>query len=220
MNDAAAIRAKELYTRIGERIRVLRQEKDFSLSDLARRTGFAKSYLSQIENLKREPSISALSQIAHVLEVDILFLLTGEVQDSGSQSLTIVKKGERKTVNRPPGSLAYTYDSVTYKKQDRLMEGFIVTIGSEFPQEPFVHDGQELTYVLEGTHEFVYDGKSYLLEEGDCYYFDSNRPHYGRAVGENRVSFWWCLVQKRIRTSGMSRKQIQIGGKEMRKTSL
>jgi transcriptional regulator with XRE-family HTH domain len=184
MNDAAANRTKEIYSAIGRRIRAIRQEKGLSLNELARRTGFAKSYLSQIENLKREPSISALSQVAHVLEVDVLFLLSGEIQNSGAQSLTIVKKGERKTVNRPSGSLAYTYDSITYKKLDRVMEGFIVTIGFEFPPEPFTHEGQELTYVLEGTHEFVYDGKTYLLEEGDCYYFDSNRPHYARGVGE------------------------------------
>jgi transcriptional regulator with XRE-family HTH domain len=184
MNDAAAIRTKELYTGIGNRIKLLRKEKGLSLNDLAMRTGFAKSYLSQIENLKREPSISALSQVAHVLGVDVLFLLTGERQNSAEQSLTIVKKGERKTVNWPLGSLSYTYDSITYKKPDRLMEGFIVTIGSEFPPEPFEHEGQELTYVLEGTHEFVYDGKTHLLEEGDCYYFDSNRSHYARAVGE------------------------------------
>ena len=184
MNDAAAIRTKELYTEIGKRIRHVRHNKGLSLDELAKKTGFAKSYLSQIENLKREPSISALSQIAHVLGVDVLFLLSGETQNSGAQSLTIVKKGERKTVNRPSGSLAYIYDSVTYKKPDRLMEGYIVTIGFEFPPEPFVHEGQELTYVLEGTHEFVYDGKTYLLEEGDCYYFDSTKPHYGRAVGE------------------------------------
>jgi transcriptional regulator with XRE-family HTH domain len=184
MKDAAAIRAKELYNRIGYRIRQLRKQKGFSLNELARRTGFAKSYLSQIENLKREPSISALSQIAYVLEVDVLFLISGETQNSGVQSFTIVKKGERKTVNRPTGSLAYIYDSISYKKTDRLMEGYIVTIGFEFPPEPFVHEGQELTYVLEGAHEFVYDRKTYLLEEGDCYYFDSNRPHYARAVGE------------------------------------
>lgn len=183
MNDAAATRTKEIYTRIGERIRKFRHDNGLSLDELAKRTGFAKSYLSQIENLKREPSISALSQIAYVLEVDVLFLLSGEVQNSGAQSLTIVKKGERKTVNRPLGSLAYIYDSITYKKQDRLMEGFIVTMGFEFPPEPFVHEGQELTYVLEGTHEFVYDGKTHLFEEGDCYYFDSNKPHFSRGVG-------------------------------------
>jgi len=197
MKDAAAIRAKELYTRIGERIRSLRQQRGFSLNELARRTGFAKSYLSQIENLKREPSISALSQIAHVLDVDVLFLLSGETQESGAQSFTLVKKGERKTVSRPSGSIAYIYDSITYKKTDRLMEGFIVTIGFEFPPEPFVHEGQELTYVLEGTHEFVYDGKTYLLEEGDCYYFDSNRPHYARAVGEKAGKVLVVFTAKR-----------------------
>lgn len=184
MNEAAGVRTKELYAAIGKRIREVRRDKNLSLDELARKTGFAKSYLSQIENLKREPSISALSQIAHVLEVDVLFLLSGEIQNSGAQSFTIVKKEERKTVNRPTGSIAYIYDSITYKKPDRLMEGFIVTIGFEFPPEPFVHEGQELTYVLEGTHEFVYDGKTYLLEEGDCYYFDSNKPHYSRAVGD------------------------------------
>lgn len=182
MHKAAEARTKELYIMIGERIRTLRQEKEMSLNELSKRTGFAKSYLSQIENLKREPSISALSQVAHVLEVDVLFLISGEIQTPVAENFTIVKKGERKTVNRPSGSIAYIYDSITYKKSDRLMEGFIVTIGSEFPPEPFVHEGQELTYVLEGKHAFVYDGKTHLLEEGDCYYFDSNKPHYARAI--------------------------------------
>jgi len=197
MNDAATIRTKEIYIGIGERIRQLRKENGLSLDELARKTGFAKSYLSQIENLKREPSISVLSQVAFVLEVDVLFLLSGEMQNSGAQSFTIVRKGERKTVHRPLDSLAYIYDSITYKKRDRLMEGFIVTIGSEFPFEPPVHEGQELTYVLEGTHEFFYDGKTYLLEEGDCYYFDSNRPHYARAVGEKPGKLLVVFAAKR-----------------------
>jgi transcriptional regulator with XRE-family HTH domain len=197
MNDAAANRTKEIYSAIGRRIRAIRQEKGLSLNELARRTGFAKSYLSQIENLKREPSISALSQVAHVLEVDVLFLLSGEIQNSRTQSFTIVKKGERKTVNRPSGSLAYIYDSITYKKLDRVMEGYIVTIGFEFPPEPFLHEGQELVYVLEGTHEFVYDGKTYLLEEGDCYYFDSNKPHFGRSVGGKQAKILVVFAAKK-----------------------
>jgi transcriptional regulator with XRE-family HTH domain len=184
MNEDAANRTKEIFSAIGKRIRTVRQEKGLSLNELASKTGFAKSYLSQIENLKREPSISALSQVAHVLGVDVLFLLSGELQNSEAQSLTFVKQGERKTVNRPSGSIAYTYESLTYRKRDRVMEGFIVTVGAEFPPEPFVHEGQEITYVLEGTHEFVYDGKTYLFEEGDCYYFDSNKRHYARSVGD------------------------------------
>jgi hypothetical protein len=81
-------------------------------------------------------------------EVDLLFLLRGKTQSPQAKSLIIVKREERKTVNRPSGSHGCIYDSVTYKKMDRLMEGYIVTIGLEFPSEPFVHQGQELAYVL------------------------------------------------------------------------
>jgi transcriptional regulator with XRE-family HTH domain len=184
MNQNAADRTKQLFTAIGQRIRFIRQDKGLSLNELAKKAGFAKSYLSQIENLKREPSISALSQVAHVLGVDVLFLLSGEVQNAEDQSLTFVRKAERKMVNRPTGSIAYNYESLTYKKQDRVMEAYIVTIGPEYPPEPFVHAGQEITYVLEGTHEFTYDGKTYSFEEGDCYYFDSNKPHYSKRLGD------------------------------------
>jgi mannose-6-phosphate isomerase-like protein (cupin superfamily) len=39
-------------------------------------------------------------------------------------------------------------------------------------------------YVLEGTHEFVYGAKRYILEQGDSIYFDSMVPHTGRSVGD------------------------------------
>ena len=182
MNEIAAMKSKEIFCEIGKRIKKLRQDKGFSLNDLAKRTGFAKSYLSQIENLKREPSISALSQVAHVLEVDLLFLLSGEMQNSVLQNLTIVKKNERKTTHRAVDVPGYRYDALTYKKADRLMEGYIVSIGLEFPSEPFIHEGQEMLYVLEGSFELIYDKENYILEEGDCIYFDSNRPHLLRSL--------------------------------------
>jgi mannose-6-phosphate isomerase-like protein (cupin superfamily) len=38
--------------------------------------------------------------------------------------------------------------------------------------------------VLEGTQKFIYNGKIHILEEGDCYFFDSNKPHYSRTLGD------------------------------------
>jgi transcriptional regulator with XRE-family HTH domain len=182
MTTEAETKAREICTAIGQRIRLVRKEKGLSLEDMARKTGFAKSYLSQLENLKREPPISTLSQIAHVLGVDLLFLISGETPNPGRVNLAIVRKGERKTVRRPFGSLGYIYESMTYKKPDRLMEGYIITIGCEFPPEIHEHEGQELHYMLEGRLELLYDGQSHILEEGDCFYFDSNRPHTQRSV--------------------------------------
>jgi quercetin dioxygenase-like cupin family protein len=42
-------------------------------------------------------------------------------------------------------------------------------------------------YVLEGTHEFIYDGKKYILNAGDSIYFDSVIPHSGRSIGKKKA---------------------------------
>jgi transcriptional regulator with XRE-family HTH domain len=178
--------AKDICTAIGQRIKALRQEKRLTQDQLAQKTGFAKSYLSQIETLKREPPISTIAKIAYVLGVDVFYLLTGEVQQEPEQRITFVKPSERRSVPRPFGRFGYVYESINHKKADRLMDAYIVTTGFEFPLEPMTHEGQELVFVLEGKQEFFYDGEVYLVEEGDCYYYDSNRPHYSRSVGRKR----------------------------------
>ncbi len=61
---------------IGKNINNIRKQKGFTLSDLAKRTGISKSYLSNIErDLKKNPSIQAMEKIAAVLEVDLKTLL-------------------------------------------------------------------------------------------------------------------------------------------------
>jgi transcriptional regulator with XRE-family HTH domain len=175
--------AAAIYSAIGHRIRFKRLENDLSLNDLAKKTGFTKSYLSQIENLRREPSISTLTKIAFALGVDVFFLISGEIRHGDEQSISIVKISEREAIQRKSGSPVYVYEPINDKKSDRLMDGYVVTVGPESPPEPLVHEGQELTYVLEGRHEFFYDGKTYLFEEGDSYCFDSNKPHYSRSLG-------------------------------------
>lgn len=175
--------AAAIYSAIGNRIKSKRLENKLSLNELAKKTGFTKSYLSQIENLKREPSISTLTKIAFALGVDVFFLISGEIRHGDDQSISVVKASERKTIQRPSGSPVYVYEPINERKMDRLMDGYIVTVGPEFPPEPLVHEGQELTYVLEGRHELFYDNKTYLFEKGDSYCFDSKKPHYSRSLG-------------------------------------
>ncbi|MBW6486600.1 MAG: XRE family transcriptional regulator [Syntrophobacterales bacterium] len=177
--------AKEICDVIGRRIRLIRHNKKMTLDDLAQKTGFAKSYLSQIETLKREPPISTLAKIAYVLNVDVFYLLSGEIRQA-EYDFSLVRPSERKNVPRFFGKFGYIYESLNYKKMDRLMDGFIVTTGFEFPTETLTHEGQELVYVLEGRQEFFYDGKIYEVSEGDCYCYNSNKPHYSRSVGDKK----------------------------------
>ncbi len=181
--------AKKIGENIALRIKDLRQKKHISLAALSEKTGFAKSYLSQIENFKREPPISTLTKIAYAFGVDVMLLISGESSKEIDQGFTVVRPDERKTVIRPGGGIEYTYQSLNYKKKNRWMDAYLLTSGFEFPPEPMVHEGQEVTFMLEGKQEFVYDGKHYIVEEGDCFYFDSNRPHYSRSIGDKPAKF-------------------------------
>ncbi|MEW5908983.1 MAG: XRE family transcriptional regulator [Thermodesulfobacteriota bacterium] len=176
--------AIDLISGIGKRIRDIRNKRGMNLKDLAQKTGFTKSYLSQIETMKREPPISTLSKIAYVLSVDVTFLISGERRTEKSPGITVVRKGEGRANYGPFGERGFLYESLSYKKSDRLMDAYIITIGNDFPPKAFSHEGQEIVYVLEGTQEFLYDGETYFFHEGDSFFFDSNKPHYSRTVGE------------------------------------
>ena len=52
-------------------IREVRENKDISLSQLAKTTGIAKSHLSNIERNIVEPKLSTVLKIAQALGVDI-----------------------------------------------------------------------------------------------------------------------------------------------------
>jgi transcriptional regulator with XRE-family HTH domain len=65
-----------ILTIIGNNIRRLRKEKGLRQIDLAVAVGIDSSYLSEIENKKRNPTILLLDNIATVLEVSLVELLS------------------------------------------------------------------------------------------------------------------------------------------------
>lgn len=173
-----------LQKAISDRIRKLRRQKKWPLDKLADITGLSKSYLSQIENNEKNPPIGTLTKIAFGLGVDVIYLITGEDRQTATPiKCSIVRANERRPIHHrgaPPG---HKYESISYNKADRVMDAYIITIGPEPPNEPMIHDGQEIAFSLEGKYEFDYDGQKMVLRPGDCLFFDSSRPHYSRSIG-------------------------------------
>ncbi len=54
---------------IGERLRVLREEKKFSQGEIEKRTGLARSYISRVEHGHLVPAVETLEKFARALEV-------------------------------------------------------------------------------------------------------------------------------------------------------
>jgi len=190
-------KSKELEKTIARSIRELRYGKNWSLDKLANVTGLSKSYLSQIENCEKTPTIPTLTKIAFALKVNVLTLLGDESHIQKPVRLAIVKPKERQSIVRSGTPMGYEYESLTYKKSDRIMDGYILTAGFKLPLEPFVHEGQEFVYMLEGSQEFIYDGHSHIVSEGDCLYFESDRPHMSRSLGKQPAKFLVVFCNRR-----------------------
>jgi len=63
---------------IGERLRAVRSERGLTLASVAEAAGCTHSYLSQIENGKKEPSRTLVTALATRLVLSERWLLTGE----------------------------------------------------------------------------------------------------------------------------------------------
>jgi XRE family transcriptional regulator of biofilm formation len=69
---------------IGSRIKRLREEKKFSITELARVSGVSKSYLSQIERgVQSNPSLQFLLKISSPLGTTLDYLLVEATSEKG-----------------------------------------------------------------------------------------------------------------------------------------
>ncbi len=60
---------------IGERLRVLREQKQMSQGDIEKRTGLLRCYLSRVENGHTIPAIETLEKLARALDMPLYQLL-------------------------------------------------------------------------------------------------------------------------------------------------
>ena len=56
---------------IGDRLRVMREEKKLSQGDIEKRTGLLRCYISRVENGHTVPAIETLEKMARALEVPL-----------------------------------------------------------------------------------------------------------------------------------------------------
>ena len=186
---------------IGKRIKAFRTQKRITLEQLANQAGFTKGYLSKVEKSKKSPPVSTLGIIARVLGVTISALL-GE--DAPRTSLCLVRKVERPLISRDGTAFGYSYEAMAYRYPNKIMEPFILTL----PVKPkkrtlYQHEGEEILFVIQGTMKFLHGNEEYIVNEGDCIYFDSSLPHWGESTGPAEVKCFMVIYNP---TNGKERK--------------
>ena len=175
---------------IGAKIKKLRLAKKLTLQAVAKETGFSSALISQIENNNVSPPIATLSRIAKFFNVKIGIFFT---EDEEGCRYEVVRRGERKQIPRVISSSGtsqgYSYESLSFRKQNKKMEPFLLTVTEKVAEEnTYSHDGEEFLFVMKGSAELLLDDKRVLLDEGDCVYFDSSMKHRLLSIDGSEVS--------------------------------
>ena len=172
--------------KIIQKIKKKRIEKGLSLDALASKVGLSKGYLSKIEHSATLPPISTLHRICEALAVDLTYLFSEVGHGEVDQGISIVRQKERKEMIVEEGGVQFKNWPLAPQKEGRNMDPYLVEIPSENPQI-YRHEGEELYLLLEGKIKLNYNGRDYLLEKGDCVYFDTNVPHTGYSLGRKKA---------------------------------
>lgn len=171
---------------ISKKIRVVREENGMTLQELADLSGLTKGYLSKIERSKKAPPFSSLNRIAVALGVEVTDLLRKNGDEIQDERILLTKSGQGQIVKTVGTLYGYSYQALAQHKTGKNMIPYIIEPASE-EKGVFSHPGEEFIYVLQGRHELVYDGKKYIMEQGDSAYFDSGVPHSGRSLSGRKT---------------------------------
>ena len=176
---------------IGKRIRFVRLQRAMNLEELAKRTLLSKSLLSKIENGKVSSPVSTLFVIAKALNTKVTYFFN--TQDE-NPPIILVRKNERQQFHRTDARFGYTYEALGYKRQEKLMEPFILYMDKNTAKNvTFSHPGEEILFMLEGTWEFKHGDQTLILRKGDCIYFDASIPHSGKPIGDKPVKAFMVI---------------------------
>jgi transcriptional regulator with XRE-family HTH domain len=179
---------------IGARLRRLREESGWRLEDLSQRTGLSKAYLSRLESGERQPSLSALFNVARAYGV------------SFSSLFEPAPEAEKLVVVRATEGQAQRGNDLLY---ERLSEGSwafnlqplrVVVPAEREADVIYQHEGEQWLYVLSGRLRFEIRGEGIVLEPGDAAHFDADKPHRFEALDgrEAEVIVVACAVPYRL----------------------
>ncbi|MBN1891450.1 MAG: cupin domain-containing protein [Clostridiales bacterium] len=178
---------------MGERIRALREIAEISPEDMARRCNITPEEYAEYENGTRDFSFSFLNNVAEIVGIDVMDIMSG---DSPKLSTAcVVRKGEGFRIDR---RAAYNYKHLAFTFRDKLAEPFMVTVEPSNEHEPelHAHEGQEFNYVVTGQMTFFIGDITYILDEGDSIYFNSEVPHAMKANNDRACRFLAVVMKK------------------------
>jgi len=160
-------------------LRMLRQERGWSLDTLAERSGTTKSYLSKVERGFNTPSIAVAIKLAGALGVEVTEVF-GETASSAHIELT--RQADHAQASKKPDD-GSPYAGLATRISGKHMLPFVIHPPTEPEGCVFKeHAGDEFVVVQSGRVELSFPDRVEQLGVGDTAYFRGGIPHHFRSL--------------------------------------
>lgn len=163
---------------LGTRVRALRKEKGWTLSELSKRSGLAISTISKLERAEISPTYDRFMRLATGLDVEMSTLFSPQRELSEETAdITITRAGD--AIHHE--TERYVYDMLCSEKSSKSMTPMLGVVKAHSIREMddlIQHHGEEFIYLLEGKIDLHLIGhEPTRLNQGDSAYFNSGVDH-------------------------------------------
>ena len=157
----------DVLSAVGGRLRMLRQQRDTTLTDLSAATGISVSTLSRLESGQRRPTLELLLPLARAYGVQIDELVGAPTT------------GDPRVHLRPVMREGMTMLPLT-RRAGGLQAYKLIILGAPTRSvpDPRIHEGYEWLYVLNGRLRLVLGDQDLVLTPGEAAEFDTREPHW------------------------------------------
>jgi len=179
---------------LGQRVRALRKERQWTLEQAAQQAGLARSTLSKIENGQMSPTYDALKKLAAGLSLSVPQLFTQPQADQVTGRMVLTRAGSGTAHPTTTYEHELLAESLTKKRmlpyrariRARRMEEFDGWVR---------HDGEEFLYVLTGVVRLYTEFYEPVeMRRGDSAYYDASMGHNVISVSDEDATILWVTT--------------------------
>lgn len=168
---------------IGIKIKQLRLALSLTQEELADRCELTKGYISQLENDLTSPSIATLADILSALGTNFADFFSKEAEEK-----LVFKSSDYFEKISSDNTVTWLVPN----SQKNMLEPIMMTINSGCTStEDMPHEGEEFGYILAGKLKLHIGAKTCLLEEGDSFYYTSDKKHFLENIGDATAKVLW-----------------------------
>jgi len=175
---------------VSENIKRIRQEKNLSLSDLAKLSDVSKSMLAQIERGEGNPTLSTLWKIANGMQVSFNTLIA-----QPKLPYKVTKLAEIEPILDMNGGLK---NYSLFSDIENNFSVYQIEVGKEISwiSEAHLCGTAEFVIVIQGTLEIKLEEKTFILKKGENLWFKADVPHGYCNLDEGTTIFHNILYNK------------------------